>query len=86
LSGKCLYIFWDIWNILYPFGIGTYFMAILNIWRPFGIFYGYLVYFVGIRYIFSRFGILYQDNLATRKGRKILARHLSCAPIRHSSK
>jgi hypothetical protein len=33
------------------------FTAICSILRPFGIFYGYLVYF-------SRFGMLYQENLA----------------------
>jgi hypothetical protein len=39
-NGRC-------WSILWPFGIG--------ILRPFGIFYGYLVYF-------PRFGMLYQEK------------------------
>jgi hypothetical protein len=37
-------------------------MAIWSIFQPFGIFYGTLVYFVGI---LSLFDILNQENLAT---------------------
>jgi hypothetical protein len=37
-------------------------MAIWNILQPFGISYGHLVHFVVIWYIFSRFGMLYQEN------------------------
>jgi hypothetical protein len=33
--------------------------------RPFGIFYGHLVYFTAIWYIFSGFSMLYQKSLAT---------------------
>jgi hypothetical protein len=43
----------------------VYFTAIGNILWPFGIFYGHLVYFVVIWYIFALLGILYQINLAT---------------------
>jgi hypothetical protein len=32
---------------------------------PFGRFLGYLVYFMGIWYIFASFGMLCQENLAT---------------------
>jgi hypothetical protein len=45
--GKCLYI---------------YFMAIWNIIRRFWIFYYHLVHFVFIWYIFSSFGIKYQEK------------------------
>jgi hypothetical protein len=31
----------------------TYFMAIWNMFRPFGIFYGHLVYFTAIGYIYG---------------------------------
>jgi hypothetical protein len=37
----------------------VFFMAILSILRPNGIFYSHLVHFVVIWYIFSRFGMLY---------------------------
>jgi hypothetical protein len=40
------------------------FMAIRFILRPIRKFYGHLVHFVVIWYIFSRFGILYQENSA----------------------
>jgi hypothetical protein len=43
-KGRC-------WYILCPFGIPTYFTVIWCILLPFGIFYGYLVYF-------SPFGML----------------------------
>jgi hypothetical protein len=33
--------------------------------RPFGTFCGYLVYCMVIWYSFSRFGLFYQENLAT---------------------
>jgi hypothetical protein len=39
----------------------TYFMAIWNILPTFWIFYDNFVHFVFIWYIFSRFGIMYQD-------------------------
>jgi hypothetical protein len=40
-------------------------MDIRSILRPIGIFYGLWVYFVAIWYIFTHFGMLYQENLAT---------------------
>jgi hypothetical protein len=40
----------------------VYFMDTFSILRPLEIFYGHLVYFVVIWYIFSRFGILYQEK------------------------
>jgi hypothetical protein len=43
----------------------VYFMDPGFILRSFVIFYGHLVKFVVIWYIFSHFGILYQENLAT---------------------
>jgi hypothetical protein len=45
-----------------------FFTAILSILRPNGIVYGYLVHFVLIWYIFTRFGMLYRENLATLEG------------------
>jgi hypothetical protein len=39
----------DIWSILWPFDI----------------FYGHLIYLMVTWYIFSRFGMFYQKNLAT---------------------
>jgi hypothetical protein len=38
------------WYIMWPFGL------------HYGHFYGYLVYFVAIWYIFPRFGVLYQEK------------------------
>jgi hypothetical protein len=40
----------------------VYFMTIRSILRPLEIFYGHLVYFVVIWYIFPRFGILDQEK------------------------
>jgi hypothetical protein len=37
-------------------------MAIWNILQTFGIFYDHLVHFVFVRYIFSGFGIMYQEK------------------------
>jgi hypothetical protein len=37
-------------------------MTIWNTLRPFGIFYDHLVHFVLIWYIFSGFGIMYQEK------------------------
>jgi hypothetical protein len=37
------------------------FVAIWNILRPFGIFYGHLVYFTAIWYILRPFGIFYSQ-------------------------
>jgi hypothetical protein len=46
-----------------------YFMYIGSILQPFGIkLYEHLVYFVVIRYIFTRFGILYQDKSGNPAG------------------
>jgi hypothetical protein len=42
--------------------ISSYFVTIWSILRPLEIFYGHLVYFVDIWYIFPRFGILYQEE------------------------
>jgi hypothetical protein len=39
--------------------VGIYFMSIWSILQPLEIFYGHLVYFVVIWYIFPRFGVLY---------------------------
>jgi hypothetical protein len=39
-----------------------YFMTIWPILRPLEIFYGHLIYFVAISYIFPRFGILDKDK------------------------
>jgi hypothetical protein len=39
-----------------------YFMAIWNISWRFGIFYDHLVHCVSVLYIFSRFGIMYQEK------------------------
>jgi hypothetical protein len=50
--------FWRVlqWNIL------VYFITISSILLLLEIFYGHLVYFVVIWYIFARFGILYQEK------------------------
>jgi hypothetical protein len=40
-------------------------MAIWSILLPFGIVCGLLVYYMNIWHTFSRFGMLYQKNLAT---------------------
>jgi preprotein translocase subunit SecY len=42
--------------------IWAYFMTIGSILQPLEIFYGHLVYFVVIWYIFPFFGILYQEK------------------------
>jgi hypothetical protein len=52
--GKFWWVF--LWKIL------VYFMTIRSILRPLEIFYGRLVYFVVIWYIFPRFGILDQEK------------------------
>jgi hypothetical protein len=44
------------WKVL------IYCLTIWSILRPLEIFYGHLVYFVVIRYIFPRFGMLYQEK------------------------
>jgi hypothetical protein len=44
------------WNMF------MYFIAVLNILWRFGIFYDHLVHFVFILYIFSGFGIMYQEK------------------------
>jgi hypothetical protein len=59
--------FWTVlqWNI---------FRAILSILQPNGIFYGHLVHFAVIRYIFPRFGMLYREksgNPAPAAGSKL---------------
>jgi hypothetical protein len=43
----------------------AYFMAIWSILQPFGMFHGNLVHFLVICYIFSRFGMLYQEKSGT---------------------
>jgi hypothetical protein len=50
--------FWKVlqWKM---FGI---FRAILSISRPTGVFYGHLVHFVVIWYIFTRFGMLHREK------------------------
>jgi hypothetical protein len=50
--------FWRVlqWKLL------VYFMAIWSILRPFGIFCGYLVYFMVICYIFPRYGMRYLEK------------------------
>jgi hypothetical protein len=50
--------FWRVplWKIV------VYFMTIWSILRPLDIFYGHLVYFVVIWYIFPRFGILDEEK------------------------
>jgi hypothetical protein len=58
--------FW--WVLLWK--ILVYFMTIWSLLRPLEIFYGHLVYFVVIWFIFPRFGILDQKNLATQVVRK----------------
>jgi hypothetical protein len=50
--------FMVIWYVLWPFGIFCGYLVFL--WL-FGIFCGYLVFFVVIWYIFSSFGMLYQE-------------------------
>jgi hypothetical protein len=55
--------FWYIYGhlvYLRPFGIFT---AIWYVLGPFGIFCGHLVYFMVIRNIVSRFGMLYQRKI-----------------------
>jgi hypothetical protein len=42
-----------------------YFMGIRFILKPFGKFYGHLVHFVVIWYIFPRFGMLHQGKAST---------------------
>jgi hypothetical protein len=46
------------WRVL-QWKMFIYFTAIGNILRPLGIFYGHLVYFAVIWYIFPRFGIFF---------------------------
>jgi hypothetical protein len=66
--------FWRVlqWNML------VYFTAIWSILRPFGQFYGHLVYymaiFVVLWYNFSHFGMLYPKDLATLVGLTIFAK------------
>jgi hypothetical protein len=50
--------FWSVlqWKML------VYLMSIWSILRPLELFYGHLVYFVIIWYIFSRFGMLCQEK------------------------
>jgi hypothetical protein len=55
------------WNILWPFGVS----------------HGNYVYFIAIRYMFTRFGMLYQDKSGNpdaisseSKENKVLAEHL----------
>jgi hypothetical protein len=48
----------------------VYFNAIWNIWQPFGKYYGHLVHFVVIWYMFSHFGILYQEKSGNRALKK----------------
>jgi hypothetical protein len=52
------------WSVL-QFKILVYFTPIWSILRPLEIYDGHLVYFVVIWHIYPRFGILYQENLAT---------------------
>jgi hypothetical protein len=47
-------------GILY--GYSVYLATIWSIWRLFGTFYGHLVHYMVIRYIFPRFGMLCQDK------------------------
>jgi hypothetical protein len=56
------------WRVLQR-KILAYFINIWSLLRPLEIFYGHLVYFVVIRYIFPRFGILYQEK-SGNPGRK----------------
>jgi hypothetical protein len=44
----------------------VYYMGICYILWPFDIFCGYLLYFVIIWHIFSRFGTLYKENIRQR--------------------
>jgi hypothetical protein len=62
-SSKNLCKFWMVlqWKKL------VYFMAIWCILLPFGIFCGHLEYYIVVWYIFPRFGMLHQKNLATLK-------------------
>jgi hypothetical protein len=56
-KGRRWYILWPLglfWYILWPFGIFYGHLVY--------IFYGHLVYFWSIWYIFSRFGMLYQEK------------------------
>jgi hypothetical protein len=52
------------WGVL-QWKMLLYFMPIWSIFRPLEIFYDHLVKFVVICYIFPRFGMLCQENLAT---------------------
>jgi hypothetical protein len=49
------------WRVL-QWKMMVYFMDTLSILRSFVIFYGHFVQFVAIWYIFTRFGILYQEK------------------------
>jgi hypothetical protein len=57
------------------------FVAILFILRPNGIFYGHLVHFVVIWYIFPHFGIFTEKNLAS-----LLKRIISNEPEQNVSR
>jgi hypothetical protein len=50
-------------------------MTIWSILLPLEIFYGHLVYFVVIWYIFPRFGILYQEKSGNPAGLRKSGRH-----------
>jgi hypothetical protein len=53
------------WSTLHRLENVFYLMVILNILQTLGIFYDHLIHFVVIWYIFSGFGIMYQEKLAT---------------------
>jgi hypothetical protein len=54
----------------------VYFMAILSILWPFGIFCGHLVYFMVIWNIFSQFGMLYQEKSGNPAQNSYLVRNI----------
>jgi hypothetical protein len=60
-------------------------MATLVLLSPFGVFFLHFVYFVVIWYIFSHFGILQQENLATLIGWKKFWRRTKRGNGRHPS-
>jgi hypothetical protein len=55
------FVFEPFWRVL-QWKILPYFLTISSILRTLEIFFGHLVYFVVIWYIFPRFGILYQEK------------------------
>jgi hypothetical protein len=62
LQRKMLVDFMAIWSILCPFGVFYGYLIYFSHLRTFGTFFGQLVYCMVIWYIFPRFGILCREK------------------------